>query len=125
MANSPSPMRPRAKVEIVKQSRDRWKSDAGDFAQALDATSFTLLHGDRHQQIEAASEARGLLAIKGYPVRESKPRHFTVTARVPGMSGTYVWDAIGQSSVDVMLEALEQYEGQFVSITVKSGGGNG
>ncbi|MCQ9615909.1 hypothetical protein L1889_03675 [Paenalcaligenes niemegkensis] len=112
-------IRPEAKIAIVQQSRNRWKSDAGDFALALDAASFTLLHGDRKQQIEAANAARGLMAAKGYPVRKSEMLHFTVKARVAGMDGVHIWDAIGHNAIDVTLDALEKYEGQFVSISVR------
>lgn len=115
----PSPLRPQAKVEIVKQSRDRWKNAAGIFSRALDATSFTLLHGDRQQQIAAANEARDLLAFKGYPVRDSQLLSFTVTARVANVAGIYTWDYIGHSAADAMLDALQKFDGQFVSISVR------
>lgn len=102
------------------QKSDHGIVNAGELATALDAASFVLLHGNRHQQIIAANSARSLLDSKGYPVRRSKLINFVVKARVgtTGTTCTHTWNAVGFNSMDVMLDALEQFEGQFVSISV-------
>lgn len=115
--NRPSSLHPQAKVEIVKVSRDRWKNDAGDLARALDATSFTVLHGDRLQQIAVANAARDLLHFKGYPVRDTQVMRFDVTARTE--NGFHTWTAIGRSSVDVLLDTLTYFGEQSVTIRVR------
>lgn len=115
--NRPTPLRPQAKVEIVKVSRDRWKNDAGTFARALDATAFTVLHGDRPQQIAVANAVRNLLDIKGYPVRPTQVMRFDVTARTE--NGFQNWTAIGRSSVDVLLDTLTHFGEQSVTIRVR------
>lgn len=114
---SPFPMRPQAKVEIVKQSRDRWKSDAGVLSQALDATSFVMLHGDRLQQIEAANDARGILKDRGYPVRPTQLMRFDVTVRTA--NGYQRWSALGRSSIDVLLDTLTHFDEQAVTVRVR------
>lgn len=113
----PSPLRLQVKMEIIKQSRDVWKGDAGELSVALDAVSFTLLHGDRPQQIEAAREARGLLAFKGYPVRDSQIMRFDVTVRTA--NGFQAWTALGRSSIDVMLDTLTHFDEQAVTVRVR------
>src|SRR5690606_37142765 len=90
--SNPCPLRPQAKVEIVKQSRDQWKDDAGALAHALDAMSFVALHGNRPQQIEAAQVARGLLRARRYPIRASGMRAFDVTVRTA--NGYQYWQAV-------------------------------
>lgn len=113
----PSLLRPQARIEIVKQSRDRWMNDAGDFSRALDTASFTLLHGDRQQQIEVANTARDLLAAKGYPVRPAQSMRFDVTARTA--NGFHSWTAIGRSSIDVLLATLTHFDGHAVTVRVR------
>lgn len=110
-------LRPQAKVEIVKQSRDRWMNDAGDFSKALDVAAFTLLHGDRQQQIEVANTARELMATKGYPVRPAQSMRFDVTARTE--TGFQSWTAIGRSSIDVLLDTLTHFDEQAVTVRVR------
>lgn len=117
MNRRPSPIRPQAKVEIVKQSRDRWMNDAGTFSRALDEASFTLLHGDRQQQIVMANGARELLADKGYPVRDTQVMRFDVTARTE--TGFQTWTAIGRSSIDVLLDTLTHFDEQAVTVRVR------
>lgn len=116
MNNRPS-LRPQAKVEIVKQSRDRWMNDAGVLSKALDEVSFTLLHGGRDQQIEVASTARGLLKSKGYPVRPAQLMRFDVTARTE--TGFQTWTALGRSSIDVLLDTLTHFNEQAVTVRVR------
>lgn len=114
---SPYPMRPQAKVEIVKQSRDRWKSDAATFAVALNTVSFVMLHGDRHQQIKAANDARGILKDRGYPVRPTQTMRFDVTVRTA--NGFQHWTALGRSSIDVLLDTLTHFDERAVTVRVR------
>lgn len=90
-----------------------------ELAESLDATSFILLHGDREQQIEAANAIRSLLRIKGYPIRDSRPISFEVTARVA--EGTYVYNVEGYNSIDALLEALRQPNNAPVAVSVTRG----
>jgi len=106
-------------MAIVKESRDRWRSDAGDLARALDAASFVLIHGDRPQQLTAGHTARELLHAKGYPVRESRPLVFRVTARTA--TGYQSWIALSPSSTDVLIDTLQYFHGAPVTITVRPG----
>lgn len=119
MISRPSPMRPQAKVEIVKQSRDRWKDDAGTFAAALNATQLILVHGDRAQQVKAAADARQLLRFKGYPAKNPHTKRFNVTVRTA--NGYQFWNAIGHNSMDVLLDTLQHFDGQAVSVSVRVG----
>ena len=115
--NRPSPLRPLAKLAIVQQSRDDWKSEAGALSQALDATSFVMLHGDRPQQIAVANAARGLLQLKGYPVRPVQTMRFDVTVRTA--NGFQAWTAIGLSSFDVLCDTLNHFDEQTVTVRVR------
>lgn len=115
--NRPAPMRHQAKLAIVQKSRDIWKSDAGALALALDETSFVMLHGGRHQQIQAANGARDILQSKGYPVRPAQLMRFDVTVRTA--NGFQRWPALGRSSIDVLLDTLTHFDEQAVTVCVR------
>lgn len=117
--NNPSPMRPQGKLAIVQQSRDIWKGDAGAFAAALNAANLMLVHGDRPQQLKAAADARDVLRSRGYPAKEPHTRRFTVTVRTA--YGYQYWSAIGHSSMDVLLDTLQHFDGQAVAVSVRAG----
>lgn len=104
-------------MNILKSGR--LMGSENELAESLDATSFILLHGDREQQIEAANDIRSLLSIRGHPVRDSRPVHFEVTARIA--EGTYVYDVRGYNSIDALLEVLGVLNDIPVAVSVARG----
>lgn len=87
-----------------------------DYAETLDSLAYVCLHGDRPQQIEAATYAREILTIGQHPVRRSNMLRFQVQVRAA--DGLHCWTAIAHNSIDALLSALEKFEGQQVAVTV-------